>query len=79
MPTLENMRSHGVRHVLIFCANAPRCWHKGRMNIERLPEGTTFDSIERRLVCTECGLIGGTIRPDWSDRPNLDMPAGISR
>jgi hypothetical protein len=42
MPTLENMRSYGVRHVLIFCGNAPRCWHKGRMNIETLPDDTAF-------------------------------------
>jgi hypothetical protein len=67
--TLANMRSHGVRHAMIYCGNAPRCWHSGRMNVDAWPDETIFAEIEMRLVCTRCGLIGAQARPDWSEVP----------
>ena len=26
--------------------------------------------LDRRMVCTACGLIGADVRPDWSQRTN---------
>jgi hypothetical protein len=76
MPTLANMRSHSVRHVLIFCVNGARCCHSGRMNVDAWPDDTTFESIERRLVCTACGVVGAHVRPDWSERPKRESLTG---
>lgn len=71
--TLANMRSHGCRDVLIYCGQAPRCWHGGKMSADPWPDDATFDQIERRLVCTACGAIGGAdVRPDWSAHTRFD-------
>jgi hypothetical protein len=62
-PTLANMRQHGCRDLLIYCSNAPRCWHSGKMNADIWPDDTPFAEIERRMVCTKCGIIGAELRP----------------
>jgi hypothetical protein len=64
--TLANMRSHGCRDVLIYCGNAPRCWHRAQMNVDSWPDDASFGQIGERMVCTRCGLIGAEVRPDWS-------------
>jgi hypothetical protein len=76
MSTLANMRTHGVRHVLIYCVHNARCWHSGRLNVDAWPDDVTFESIERRLVCTRCGVIGAHVRPDWSDGPKRENLTG---
>jgi hypothetical protein len=63
--TLANMRLHGSRDMMIYCGQAPRCWHAGKMSADPWPDDTVFDQIERRLVCTACGALGADVRPDW--------------
>jgi hypothetical protein len=64
--TLANMRSHGCRDVLIYCGNAPRCWHHAEMNVDSWPDDASFGQIGERMVCTRCGVVGAEVRPDWS-------------
>ena len=66
--TLANMRSHGCRDVLIYCGNAPRCWHHAQMNVDSC---VAFGQIGERMVCTRCGLVGAEVRPDWSPATKL--------
>jgi hypothetical protein len=66
--TLAQMRSQGIRHVLVYCSNG-YCRHEARVNAGRWADDVRLDEIEARLVCTACGSIGAEVRPDWSDRP----------
>ena len=65
LPTLANIRSQGCRNLLIHCGNNRTCWHWARINADFLPDDTVLESLERRMVCTQCGLIGAEVRPDW--------------
>jgi nitrate reductase cytochrome c-type subunit len=35
------------------------------MNVDFLPDDTVVKSIDRRMVCTRCGVKGADVRPDW--------------
>ena len=63
---LENMRSLGCRDLLVYCSNAPRCWHRSKINADRWPNDTAIVDIESLFVCTQCGAIGAELRPDFS-------------
>ena len=67
--TFAEMRSSGVRGLLIFCQDY-RCSHNIRMNGDRWPDDIWLSDIEDRFICTACGKRGADIRgdPDW-DKP----------
>jgi hypothetical protein len=68
--TFGEMRSSGVRGVLIYCADYG-CSHL----IEALADGWDDDmklsDIEPRFVCTACGKRGADVRPNfyWEKKP----------
>ena len=69
LPTLEHYRAvHGVRDVLVHCLNH-RCHHSATLNVDFLPDGTVLKALEPRMVCTNCGIVGAEVRPDWGSRP----------
>jgi hypothetical protein len=63
--TLANMRSHGCRkparllHFALVQSGAT-------LNGDWLPDETVPLDLDRRMVCTACGLIGADVRPDWT-------------
>jgi hypothetical protein len=57
---MGHIRSHGCQDLLVYYFFS----HSIRMNV--LPDDTVLLALERRLVCTSCGLIGAGVRPDWS-------------
>ena len=61
-------RHHGPRPLprLPRAAHRPGCNHRAKLNADWLPDDAVLLALERRMVCTECGLIGADIRPDWS-------------
>jgi hypothetical protein len=65
-PGMLNMRSLGCRGLLIYCTNAPRCWHNSRINADRWPDGTAMADVEQLFVCTQCGVVGAELGPDFS-------------
>jgi hypothetical protein len=67
--TLGHIRSHGVRHLLICCSQGLYCHHSALINADRWPDETVLLDMNRKAVCTKCGIIGGDVRPNWSERP----------
>jgi hypothetical protein len=65
--TLGHIRSHGVRHLLIYCTHY--CYHSAVINADRWPDETALLDLDRRAICTKCGMIGADVRPNWSERP----------
>jgi hypothetical protein len=71
LPTLGHYRHrHDVRAVLIYCVNS-RCHHRATLNVDFLPDDTVLKSLEPRMVCTACGIVGADVRPDWAGMSNV--------
>lgn len=63
--TMGHIRSHGCRDLLVYCASI-WCNHSARLNADWLPDDTVLLSLDPRMVCTRCGLVGADVRPDWT-------------
>ncbi|WP_035725408.1 hypothetical protein [Bradyrhizobium sp. ARR65] len=65
--TFGEMRSAGVRHVLIYCADF-RCGRCVKVDdcADRWPDDLRLSDVEDRFVCNACGYRGADIRPDWA-------------
>ena len=62
--TLGEMRSSGVRGLLIYCADY-KCAHAVRITADRWPDHIRLSDLEPLFVCQACGQRGADIRPDW--------------
>jgi hypothetical protein len=72
--TLGHIRGHGCRDLLVYCQSI-YCNHNVTLNADWLPDDTVLLTLDPRMVCTKCGLIGADVRPDWS--PHTERrPAG---
>jgi hypothetical protein len=60
--TLSHIRSHGVRRLLIYCTSGP-CYHSAIVDADRWSDDTVLLDLDRRAVCTKCGMIGAEVRP----------------
>ena len=67
--TMGHIRGHGCRDFLVYCISG-RCNHSAAMNGDWLSDDVPVRSLCRRMVCTECGMIGADVRPDWSPDVN---------
>jgi hypothetical protein len=67
--TLGHIRSHGVRNLLIYCSAGLYCRHSAVINADRWPNETALLDLDRKAVCTKCGMIGADVRQNWSERP----------
>jgi hypothetical protein len=63
--TMGHIRGHGCRDLLVYCSS-PWCNHSARLNGDWLPDDTVLLTLDWRMVCTACGLIGADVRPDWT-------------
>jgi hypothetical protein len=52
-------RSPGLLHLALVQYSAT-------LNADWLPDNTALLDLDRRRVCTACGLIGADVRPDWT-------------
>jgi len=62
--TFAEMRSSGVRGLLIYCADY-RCSHCVAASGDRWPDDVRLSDLEPRFVCTACGKRGADVRPDF--------------
>jgi hypothetical protein len=62
--TFAEMRSSGVRGLLIYCADY-RCRHRVAINGDRWPDDVRLSDLEPTFICTACGKRGADIRPDF--------------
>jgi hypothetical protein len=60
---MGHIRGHGCRDLLIYCGSG-RCNHSATG--DWLADDVPVRSLCRRMVCTQCGMIGADVRPDWS-------------
>jgi hypothetical protein len=67
--TLGDIRGHDCRDLLVYC-ESNWCNHIAKLSADWLPDDTVLLSLEPRMVCTACGLIGADVRPDWSPHTN---------
>jgi hypothetical protein len=67
--TMGHIRGHGCRDLLVYCGSG-RCHHSAGMNVDWLPDATPVRSLCQRMVCTQCGMIGADVRPDWGPHVN---------
>jgi hypothetical protein len=74
--TLGHIRSHGVRRLLVYCSARLYCHHSAVVDADRWPDETVLLDLDRRAVCTKCGIIGADVRPNWSDRPPSESLTG---
>jgi hypothetical protein len=63
--TMGHIRSHGCRDLLVYCESIS-CNHSAKLNGDWLPDDTVLLTLDPRMVCTQCGLIGADVRPDWT-------------
>jgi hypothetical protein len=62
------MRSPGVRDVLIYCRD-----HSIAIGTDRWPDHVRLSDIEPDFVCTSCGKRGAEVRPKF---PQAGMSTG---
>jgi hypothetical protein len=72
--TFGEMRSSGVRGLLIYCADF-RCSHSTAISGDQWPDRVRLSGLESRFVCKACGKRGADIRPDfdWNKKPGAMM------
>jgi hypothetical protein len=71
---LGEMRSTGVRGVLVYCTDY-RCSHSLELSAERWADEVRLSNIEPHFVCAACGKRGADVRPNfnWDKRPTGGM------
>jgi hypothetical protein len=62
--TLGEMRSSGVRGLLVYCADY-KCAHSVSIGADRWPDDIRLSDLESLFVCQACGQRGADIRPDF--------------
>jgi hypothetical protein len=72
--TLGEMRSSGVRGLLIYCADY-RCSHSIAISADRWPNDVRLSDLEARFACKARGKRGTDARPNfnWSKPPVAAM------
>ena len=62
--TFGEMRSSGVRGLLIYCADY-RCSHSTTMSGDRWSDDVRLSDIEALFTCQACGKRGSDVRPNF--------------
>ena len=65
--TLGNMRSNGVRSLIVWCSNVT-CRHEAIVNVDGLGDDVFVPSLGPRMYCQRCGQRGADVRPNWNER-----------
>ena len=72
--TFAEMRTAGVRGVLIYCSDY-KCSHSRAISADQWPDHVRLSDLEARFVCKACGKRGADVRPDfnWNENPVAAM------
>jgi hypothetical protein len=62
--TLGEMRSSGVRGLLIYCSDY-KCSHWTPISGDRWPDDVRLSDIEPHFTCQVCGQRGADVRPNF--------------
>jgi hypothetical protein len=77
--TLGHIRSHGVRHLLIYCSEGLYCHHSAVVDADRWPDEIVLLDLDAKAVCTKCGIIGADVRPNWRERSERASLTGVQQ
>jgi hypothetical protein len=66
--SLGEMRSSGVRGLLIYCADY-RCSHSIAISADRWPDDVRLSDLDPRFTCQACGHRGADVRPLLRSKP----------
>jgi len=72
--TFAEMRSAGVRGLLVYCADY-HCSHHVSISGDQRADDIRLSDLEPRFICTACGRRGADIRPDF----HWDKPSALAR
>jgi hypothetical protein len=72
--TFAEMRSSGVRGLLVYGADY-RCCHHVAISGDRWPDDIRLSDLEPKFVCSACGKRGADVRPDF----DWDKPGSLDR
>ena len=61
---LSNQRGLGYKKVWVYCSN-PDCRHSAVLDVEHLPDETTFNELMPRMLCTVCDHRGADVTTAW--------------
>ena len=75
--TIGEMRSSGVRGLLIYCSDY-HCSHSTAISGDRWPGHIRLSDLEPLFVCQACGRRGADIRPDWDWELSRRRASGLS-
>jgi hypothetical protein len=72
--TLGEMRSSGVRGLLIYCSDY-KCSHSIAISADQWPDDARLSDLEPRFICQACGKKGADVRPNfhWKGPPVAAM------
>ena len=72
--TFGQMRSSGVRGVLVYCSDY-KCSHSIAISADQWADDIRLSDIEPRFICSACGKRGADVRPDfnWQGAPKKMM------
>jgi hypothetical protein len=77
--TLGDMRSSGVRGLLVYCADY-KCSHLATLApavVDKWLDSVRLSDLEPRFVCRRCGVRGADVRPNFA--PARMGHCGVSR
>jgi hypothetical protein len=60
----SNQRSLGYRKLWVHCGN-PDCRHSAILEVDHLPDETTYNDLMPRMLCTLCGHRGADVSTAW--------------
>jgi len=64
---LSDQRAFGYTKLFVHCSN-PGCHHNAVLDASHLPNETTFNDLQLRMVCTVCDQRGTDPRTAWHER-----------
>jgi hypothetical protein len=67
--TLGEMRSTGLRKLLIYCGDY-KCSHSVTINADRWSDDVRLSDLEPVFTCQACGHRGADVRPFFDTRSN---------
>ena len=47
------------------------CHHSAIVNADCWPDETVLLDLDKKGVCTRCGIIGADVRPNWSESADV--------
>jgi hypothetical protein len=62
--TFAEMRSSGVRGLLVYCSDY-HCSHHTGISGDRWADDVRLSDLEPKFICKACGQRGGDVRPNF--------------